>query len=178
MSLFASMVTSDPLSQQGQGEMMQVDTPNETISLPPPPQPYTRSVARAANQSGTQDTAAAAEASASRAPGAAGPAGGDARLVTPGLDDGSVTSSTQGGTSREDAELGSRRPARDPADAPMRKLSISLIDTYKLINQARARAHPPGSKGRGAEARVPNRRRCRRQHASAVCIGGGQAVSS
>jgi len=28
------------------------------------------------------------------------------------------------------------RPApRNPADAPMRKLSVSLIDTYKLINQ-------------------------------------------
>ena len=34
-------------------------------------------------------------------------------------------------------ELSARRPARKHADAPMRKLSVSLIDTYKLINQVR-----------------------------------------
>ena len=27
------------------------------------------------------------------------------------------------------------RKARNAADAPMRKLSVNLIDTYKLINQ-------------------------------------------
>jgi len=34
----------------------------------------------------------------------------------------------------------SRRPARDAAQAPLRKLSVSLIDTYKTINQVRRRA--------------------------------------
>ena len=40
------------------------------------------------------------------------------------------------------AEPTQRRPARKHSDAPMRKLSVSLIDTYKLINQVRAFHRP------------------------------------
>lgn len=34
-------------------------------------------------------------------------------------------------------QAAARHVPRNPADAPMRKLSISLIDTYKLINQVK-----------------------------------------
>lgn len=39
------------------------------------------------------------------------------------------------------ADPAARKPPRKHADAPMRKLSVSLIDTYKLINQVRRQAH-------------------------------------
>ena len=39
----------------------------------------------------------------------------------------------------QSGELLQRRPARKHSDAPVRKLSVSLIDTYKLINQVRFR---------------------------------------
>ncbi len=51
--------------------------------------------------------------------------------------------SSQGGASSASASThdatmadpAARKPPRKHSDAPMRKLSISLIDTYKLINQ-------------------------------------------
>jgi len=59
------------------------------------------------------------------------------------------------------AEPQQRKPARKHSEAPMRKLSVSLIDTYKLINQVRAfwpdgrarRRHRAAcGRGRGAPA--------------------------
>ena len=36
------------------------------------------------------------------------------------------------------SDVSQRKPARKHSEAPMRKLSVHLIDTYKLINQVRA----------------------------------------
>ena len=41
-------------------------------------------------------------------------------------------------------------PTRKHSDAPMRKLSVSLIDTYKLINQVRAAPSPRSRRHGGA----------------------------
>jgi hypothetical protein len=59
-------------------------------------------------------------------------------------------------------EAPARKPKRKHSDAPMRKLSVGLIDTYKLINQVRDVPHPvcvrAGGSGRGAVGRgVPQR---------------------
>jgi len=66
-----------------------------------------------ANASGCRQPAAAAASSSE-----AGPSG-----VAPGAYDATMT------------EQPPRKPPRKHSDAPMRKLSVSLIDTYKLINQ-------------------------------------------
>ena len=71
------------------------------------------------------------------------------------------------------AEPPQRRPARKHSDAPMRKLSVSLIDTYKLINQVGAFSKLHGQplerkrhRGRRrAAGRGSGRGRCRRVHA-------------
>ena len=99
--------------------------------------------ANASASSGAAQPAASASASSSEA----GPSG-----VQPGAMDTSMT------------EPQPRRPPRKHSDAPMRKLSVSLIDTYKLINQVwtaatnlhatgGARPHAGLSGGRGPPAR-------------------------
>jgi hypothetical protein len=46
------------------------------------------------------------------------------------------------------AEAAVRRPPRKHSDAPVRKLSVSLIDTYKLINQVCSSARERARSGR------------------------------
>ena len=50
-------------------------------------------------------------------------------------------SSSGGGRDDGDAAMDSEpKQPRNPAEAPMRKLSVNLIDTYKMINQVRGHA--------------------------------------
>jgi hypothetical protein len=139
MSLLASMVGQTEAG--GSGDLMQVDTPSvvpphsasASCSVQQPAQ--TRSAARAARHAAMQAAASAAIAASSGAARAAGPAGQSCAAMAPGS--GAAADAGDGGTLIEDAEMGSRRAAREPAEAPLRKLSISLIDTYKMINQVR-----------------------------------------
>ncbi len=77
-------------------------------------------------------------------------------------------SSEGAGPSSEDAPMGedaAARPPRNPSEAPLRKLSVNLIDTYKMINQARQRLSQgasrvrAGRRGSRAGARAPGARR-------------------
>lgn len=137
MSLLASMVGQ---AEAGGGDdLMQVDTPsvglssNASVSCSMQQPAQTRSAARAASNAAMQAAASAAEAASSGAARTAGPVGQACDVMA--LGPGAAADAAGDGASIEDAEMGSRRPARDVADTPLRKLSISLIDTYKLINQ-------------------------------------------
>jgi len=78
----------------------------------------TSGAAPGAPNASCSSAAAAAAAAASGSRSEAGPSG-----VQPGAYDASM------------AEPSQRKPPRKHSEAPMRKLSVSLIDTYKLINQ-------------------------------------------
>ena len=86
-------------------------------------QPASRDAAGSSSQSMQVDEApAASQPAASSAAGSSGASG----------------SGTQEDVAMAPASAPPARKARNAADAPMRKLSVNLIDTYKTINQARA----------------------------------------
>ncbi len=96
--------------------------PDSSARQPESMQVDSTSAADAANASSSSAQPAAASGAASQSE--AGPSG-----VQPGASyDATMSDPPQ------------RKPPRKHSDAPMRKLSVSLIDTYKLINQVRARA--------------------------------------
>ena len=52
-----------------------------------------------------------------------------------------ATAASGAGPSTEDAHMGEQaqvKPGRNASEAPLLKLSVNLIDTYKMINQVRA----------------------------------------
>lgn len=95
--------------------------------------PRTEGAPRAPDAMQIEPSSAAAAAAASAASSSTAP-------PPPGSEAG--PSGAQPGTST-DAQMSDAgapaRPARKHSDAPIRKLSVSLIDTYKLINQVRRR---------------------------------------
>ena len=101
-------------------------------------QPASRDAAGSSSQSMQVDEApAASQPAASSAAGSSGASG----------------SGTQEDVAMAPASAPPARKARNAADAPMRKLSVNLIDTYKTINQARA-----PSAARAARAPTPRAR--------------------
>ena len=64
-----------------------------------------------------------------------------------------ASASSGAGPSTEDAHMGEQaqvKPGRNASEAPLLKLSVNLIDTYKMINQVRAEPTVSGAgAGRG-----------------------------